>query len=92
MYRGARRAFFNDLELKVGEKLSMMGMGLVKVTGKQKIADRDGFICQFSSKQDDKDVLAQEWVIDAALALPLKNVWYEDGKAKHTMELVSYRK
>jgi len=86
-------AYFKDLEMKEGEKLSLFGMGTLKVTGKVKIADRDGFICKLFTKKDDKEFLQIEWAIDPGLALPLKTVWYEDdGKPKHSMELVSYKK
>jgi hypothetical protein len=85
--------FFKELELKEGEKLSLFGMGTLKVTGKAKIADRDGFVCKLFQKKDEKEALQMEWVIDPELALPLKTLWFDDdGKTKHSMELVSYKK
>ncbi len=85
-------ALFADLTLKEGEKLSLLGLGLVKVTGKAKVADRDGFIVQFFGKEDEKEVLNAEWIVDPALALPIKTTNYEGGKAKSVIELVSYKK
>src|SRR5687767_14274380 len=83
--------FANDLELKVGEKLSVMGAGTVKVTGQETVGGRTGFICQFSSKPDGGDeVLTWEWTVDPALALPIKSIVYEGGRETSRTELLKY--
>jgi hypothetical protein len=85
-------AIFSELTLKEGEKLSLFGAGLAKVTGKAKVAGRTGFVCQFSGKDGDgKEALQWEWTIDPELALPIKNVTYKDGKPDLTLELISYK-
>jgi hypothetical protein len=85
-------ALFEQLEMKEGEKTNFFGMGTAKVTGKVKVAERDGFVCEFWTKKEEKESKDFEWVIDPALALPLKSTTYEDGKIKYQMELLSYKK
>lgn len=84
--------FVNDLELSVGSKMSLFGAGTVKVTGKETIAGREGFVCQFLAKNDDKDELTWEWTVDPSLALPLKSVVFSDGKETSRAVLASYKK
>lgn len=84
--------FINDLELKEGEKLSFMGMGMVKVTGKETLGGRTGFVCKLFQKQDDKEVLTWEWTVDPELALPIKSILLENGQEKARVELTAYKK
>jgi hypothetical protein len=85
-------AFIEQIELKEGEKMSLFGAGLVKVTKKETVAGRTGFVCEMYSKQDNQDVLTWVVTIDPELALPLRSITYDGGKEKHRAELVSYKK
>lgn len=84
--------FVNDLELKEGEKMSVFGAGTVKVTGKETLGGRTGFICQFLAKNEDKEELTWEWTVDPDLALPIKSVVYSDGKETSRAVLTTYKK
>lgn len=84
--------FLEQVELKEGEKLSLAGVGLLKVTKKEKVGDRTGFVCELFTQQEDKQVLAWSCTVDPALALPLRSVTYEEGKEKHRLDLVGYKK
>ncbi len=85
-------AFLEQVELKEGEKMSLFGAGVVKVTKKEEVGGRTGFICELYTKQDEKDQLAWSCTVDPALALPIRSITYEEGKEKHRMDLVSYKK
>jgi hypothetical protein len=85
-------AFLEQVELKEGEKMSLFGAGLVKVTKKEEVGGRTGLICELYTKQDDKDVLTWSCTVDPALALPIRSITYEEGKERHRMDLVSYKK
>lgn len=81
--------FFSQMDLKLGEKMSFFGAGIVKVIGKEKIAGREGFVCQlFSAEEEDK--MVAEWVIDPELALPLRSKIFEDDKLQGQIELIKY--
>ena len=85
-------AFLEQVELKEGEKMSLFGAGLVKVTKKETVGGRNGFICELYTKQEDKDVLTWACTVDPELALPIRSITYDAGKEKSRMDLVSYRK
>ena len=85
-------AFLEQVELKEGEKMSLFGAGVVKVTKKEEVGGRTGFVCDLYTKQDDKDLLAWSCTVDPALALPIRSITYEEGKEKQRMDLVSYKK
>jgi hypothetical protein len=85
-------AFLEQVELKEGEKMSLFGAGVIKVTKKETVGGRTGLICELYTKQDDKDQLTWVCTVDPALALPIRSVTYEAGKEKYRMELVSYKK
>jgi len=85
-------AFIEQVELKEGEKMSLFGAGVVKVTKKETVAGRTGFICEMYTKQEDKDVLTWTVTIDPELGLPIRSITYEGGKEKHRAELVTYKK
>ena len=85
-------AFLEQVELKEGEKMSLFGAGVIKVTKKETVGGRTGFVCELYTKAENKDVLTWVATIDPELALPIRSVTYEEGKEKNRMELVSYRK
>ena len=85
-------AFIEQVELKEGEKMSLFGAGLVKVTKKETVAGRTGFVCEMYGKEGDKDVLTWVVTIDPELGLPIRSITFDGGKEKHRAELVSYRK
>jgi hypothetical protein len=83
--------FFQQLDMKVGEKMSFFGAGVVKVTGKEKIGEREGFVCQFYQQADGgNEQLTTEYVIDPALALPLRSKVFDGEDLQSTLELTSY--
>lgn len=84
--------FLEQVELKEGEKMSLLGAGLVKVVRKEQVGGRTGFVCELYTKQEDKDVLSWSCTIDPALALPIRSITYQDGKETHRLDLVSYKK
>ncbi|MBU1291843.1 hypothetical protein KJ898_08645, partial [bacterium] len=57
--------------------------------GKEKIAGREGFVCQFFQADEEEKMLA-EWVIDPELALPLRSKIFEDNELQGQIELVKY--
>jgi hypothetical protein len=83
---------FEQVDLEVGEKVKLLGMGTVKVTGKESVGGREGFVCQFYQLEGKEEKLLTEWVIDPALALPLRVKNFEDGELRSLFELLSYRK
>ena len=85
-------AFFEQVELKEGEKMSILGAGVIKVGKKETVGGRSGFPCTLFTKQEDKDVATFQWTIDPDLALPIRSVTYENGVEKFRAELVSYKK
>jgi hypothetical protein len=84
--------FLEQVDLKEGEKMSLLGVGMIKVTKKETVGGRTGFVCELYTKVDNKDGLAWVCTIDPDLALPIRSVTYEEGKEKHRMELVAYKK
>ena len=85
-------AFLEQVELKEGEKMSLFGAGLIKVTKKETVGGRTGFVCELYTKVENKDTLTWVCVVDPDLALPIRSITFEEGKEKTRMELVSYRK
>jgi hypothetical protein len=85
-------AFLEQVELKEGEKMSLFGAGVVKVTKKETVGGRSGFVCELYTKQDDKDQLTWSCTVDPELALPIRSITYDAGKEKHRMDLLSYKK
>jgi len=81
--------FFSQMDLKVGEKMSFFGAGLMKVIGVENIAGREGFICQFF-QPDETGKMVAEWVIDPELALPLRSKIFDDFGTQGEVELVNY--
>jgi len=89
MINPAYSFFFSQMDLKVGEKMNFFGAGIVKVIGKEKIAGREGFVCQLFQADEEEKMMA-EWVIDPELALPLRSKIFEDGELQGQIELVKY--
>jgi hypothetical protein len=81
--------FFSQMDLKVGEKMSFFGAGIIKITGMEEIAGRSGFVCQLFSPEEEDKMLA-EWVIDPELALPLRSKTYGDDGIEGEIELLNY--
>jgi len=81
--------FFSQMDLKVGEKMNFFGAGIIKVIRKEKIAGREGFVCQLF-QADEEDKMIAEWVIDPELALPLKSKIFEDNELQGQIELIKY--
>lgn len=82
--------YFQEMDLEVGEKMSFLGLGLVKVTGREKIAGREGFVCQFFQTTDDEEELVAEWTVDPELALPLRSRVFSEEKVESQIELIKY--
>jgi len=81
--------FFSQMDLKVGEKMSFFGAGIIKVTAMEEIAGRSGFVCQlFSPEEEDKMLV--EWVIDPELALPLRSKTFGEEGIEGEIELLNY--
>jgi len=81
--------FFSQMDLKVGEKMNFFGAGIIKIIGKEKIAGREGFVCQLF-QADEEDKMLAEWVIDPELALPLRSKIFEDNELQGQIELIKY--
>lgn len=82
--------YFQEMDLEVGEKMSLWGAGSMKVTGKEKIAGREGFVCQFFQTIDDEEELVAEWTVDPELAMPLRSKVFSGEKVESQIELIKY--
>ena len=85
-------AFLEQVDLKVGEKMSLLGAGVVRVTKKETVGSRTGYTCELYTKQDDKEQLTWSCTVDPELALPIRSITFENGQEKYRMDLVSYKK
>jgi hypothetical protein len=84
---------FQQMEFEVGEKMSFFGAGKAEITGKENIAGRNGYVCKYYQKDDEKgDVLMGEWVIDPDLGFPLRSIMYDDGEIQSEILLLNYTK
>lgn len=82
----------SDMDLEVGERMSMMGMGRITVTGHEEYAGRTGYALLLETKNsDDEYEPAGEWVIDLDLPLPLVTRAYENGEMLTETVLVLYK-
>jgi hypothetical protein len=84
--------YLTQIDLKVGEKMSFYGAGIMKVIGKQKVAGREGFICQLFQTRKDKEELTAEWIIDPELAMPLRSKVFKKEQVESEAELIKYRR
>lgn len=86
-------AFMGEMNLAVGEKMAMFGLGRLEVTGKQEIAGVEGFTCKFFGPKEQNEPLQFEWVLHPDLALPLESITYDsEGKKTWEIQLVRYEK
>ena len=81
--------FFDQLELKVGEKMSYYGQGLMKVTGKEKVAGHLGYVCRLLNADEE---FISEWVVDPALALPLRSTHSEMSGGEGEILMLDYKR
>lgn len=65
--------YFQQLELTVGEKMSLYGAGIVKVTGKKTVGGRTGYVCEFYQTQGGEDKLISTTIVDPELPLPIES-------------------
>ena len=84
--------FFAQLDLVEGGNMNFYGAGTVKVTGKETVGGREGFLCKLTQPGDGGDQLVTEWTIDPALALPIKSIIYDEGQVQSKVELIKYTK
>ncbi|MFB6290418.1 MAG: hypothetical protein ABEJ25_01635 [Candidatus Bipolaricaulia bacterium] len=80
---------FDQLELKVGEKMSYYGQGTMKVTGKEKVAGRVGYVCRLF---DTDEEFVAEWVVDPTLALPLRSINSELSGGEGEILMLDYKR
>lgn len=80
---------FEELELKVGEKMSYYGRGTMEVTGREEVAGREGYVCRLF---DSEEEFLAEWVVDPELALPLRSINSELDKGEGEIVLLEYEK
>lgn len=79
-------AFFGGLDLKVGNKMSFFGAGVVEVIGTESVAGRTGFVCRLLN--EDGGTVLGRYVVDPAVPLPLKTeLFEEDGSKQFETEL-----
>lgn len=65
--------YFPQLELAVGEKMSLFGAGLVKIVGKETVGGVDGYICEFWQTQGDEEKLISTTTVNPDLPLPIRS-------------------
>ena len=82
--------FWQQMDLKVGASKSFFGAMNMEVTEKTEVGGREGFLCKMTDPKKNQAVM--EWVIDPALALPIRSAMYQKGKAAYQMELLSFKK
>jgi hypothetical protein len=84
---------FTQMEFEVGEKMSFFGAGKAEITGKERVGNREGYVCKYIQNDGDEgEQLVGEWVIDPELAFPLKSVTYDGEEVQSHIELVEYKK
>ena len=85
--------FMGDMNLAVGEKMSLFGLGRIEITGKKEIAGVEGFACKFFGPKEQNEPLQYEWVLNPDLAMPLESITYDsEGKKTWEIQLVRYEK
>lgn len=82
-----------DMDMEVGERMSMMGMGRITVTGIEQHAGRSGYALLLETKNSEDEYEASAgWVIDLELPLPLVTRGYEDGELTSETVMIRYEK
>lgn len=84
--------FMDQVELAVGEKMALFGMGRIEVTGKEEIAGLEGFVCEMFGPKEQDEPLQFEWVVHPDLAVPLRSVTYDRGKKTFEVELLRHER
>lgn len=84
--------FLDQPDLQVGKQVSFPHREdiKIKVIGKEKIAGREGLVCQIFQTKDGKEELVAEYLIDPKLAMPLRSKVFEKTKVQGQMELIKY--
>lgn len=82
--------FFTQLDLVEGGNMNFYGAGTVRVTGKETVGGREGFVCKLSQPGDEGEQLITEWTVDPNLALPIKSILYDEGEVQNRIELIKY--
>lgn len=65
--------YFQQLELTVGEKMSLFGAGIVKVVGKETVGGVDGYICEFYQTEGNEEKLISTTTVNPDLPLPIRS-------------------
>lgn len=82
-----------DMDMEVGERISMMGMGRITITGMEEHGGRTGYALMLETKNsDDEYEPSVSWVVDLDLPLPLATRNYEQGQITSETTLVRYEK
>lgn len=82
----------SDMDMEVGERMSLMGMGRVTVAGIEEIAGVTGYALKLETKSDEEYELVTEWVINLDMPLPLVTRSYENGELASETVLVRYQR
>ena len=81
----------SDLDIAVGEKALIYGIGKVNITSKEEVYGREGFVCELYSTGDEEKLMAV-FVIAPQIPMPLKVTVYNDvGEINSEVHLVEYR-
>jgi hypothetical protein len=82
----------SDMDMEVGERMSLMGMGRVTVSGIEEVAGVTGYALKLETKADEDYELVTEWVINLGMPLPLVTRTYENGELASETVLVRYQR
>jgi hypothetical protein len=92
----ASAIFLTDADIEVGATITTFIGDRIKITGKEKVCDIEGYVCKFQrATEDDRGkkvyVDKAEWVIapDVGFPLRVKN-FKDDGQIAYEIELVEY--
>lgn len=81
----------SDMDMEVGERMSLMGMGRVTVAGIEEVAGVTGYALKLETKSDEEYELVTEWVINLDMPMPLVTRSYENGELTSETVLVRYQ-
>jgi hypothetical protein len=65
--------YFQQLDLKEGEKMSFYGAGMVKVMGKETVGGQEGYVCEFYQTQGEGEKLISTTTVNPDLPLPIRS-------------------
>lgn len=80
----------SEMDLEVGERMNLFGMGRISVVEEQVVAGRRGVLIRFEVGDASDRRLSAEWVIDTRLPLPLAVREYDD-EGRMTLQSVLTR-